>query len=136
MRSAKCSSGEFQAGLTGAEYQVQIRQAGDLTIADGVAQCGSIDRLVVGLTGSDVSLANVSIGQNLSSVSLSGRCGLLLSSLNQSITASNRLHNGNGIGLKCGVGGASGATACAATNITYGLMTTSYMCHQACDVGR
>ncbi len=188
------------AGFSGAEYQVQIRQNGDLTIADGVAQCGSVDRLVVSSSGSGanagsgVNLASVSIGQNLSSVSLSGRCGLpatavteskrrtwhnesskgaapgpfqnnssaraeimsisapagfssvceaasaqvyaFLPSLNQAITSSNRLHNGNGVGLQCGAGGASGSAACTATNITYGLMTTSYMCHQVCDAGR
>lgn len=142
-------------------------------------------------TGSGVNLANVSIGQNLSSVSLSGRCGLpagsvteskrrawynesikgngtsgawqndssaraeimsistpvgfssvceaagaqvyaFLPSLNQAITADKRLHNGNGVGLRCGASGGSGASACAAVNITYGLMTASYQCQQVC----
>jgi hypothetical protein len=186
------------AGFSGAEYQAQVRQLEDIIdIAEGIAQCGSVDRLTVsstGSTGSGINLANVSIGQNLSSVSLSGRCGLpaeavkesarrawynesikgatpgpfqndssaraeimsistpagfssvceaaaaqvyaFLPSLNQAITSSNRLHNGNGVGLKCGAGGASGSAACTATNITYGLMTTSYMCHQACNAGR
>lgn len=59
-----------------------------------------------------------------------------LPSLNQAITSSNRLHNGNGVGLQCSVGGASGSAACTAVNITYGLMTTSYMCHQACKAGK
>lgn len=188
------------AGFSGAEYQVQVHQDGDLTIADGIAQCGSVDRLVISSAGSDagagsgVNLANVSIGETLSAVSLSGRCGLpasavtestrlawyreaskgaavgvfqnnssaraeilsistpsgfssvceaasaqvyaFLPSLNQAIASSNRLHNGNGIGLQCGAGGASGSAACTATGITYGLMTASYMCHQACDAGR
>lgn len=56
-----------------------------------------------------------------------------LPSLNQSIQSSDRLHNGPPIGLRCGVGGASGRTACTSVAITYGLMTTSYMCHQACN---
>lgn len=181
------------SGFSGAEYQVLVRQIDDFNITEGVAQCGSMNRLIVSSTGpagSGTNLANVSIGQNLSSVSLSGRCGLpagavtenkrrawhnesikcatpgqfqndssacaeimsistpvgfssvceaaaaqvyaFLPSLNQAITASNRLHNGNGIGLQCGAGGASGSAACTATNITHGLMTTSYMCHQVC----
>ena len=59
-----------------------------------------------------------------------------LPSLNQAIKASNKLHSGNGVGFRCGAPGASGATACTATNIVYGLKTVSYMCHQVCKAGK
>lgn len=54
-------------------------------------------------------------------------------SLNHAIKASNELHNGQGVGLGCGASGASGSSACTATNIVYGLKTISFMCHQVCD---
>jgi len=75
------------SGFSGAEYQVLVRQIDDFNIAEGVAQCGSMNRLIVGSTGptgSGINLANVGIGQNLSSVSLTGRCGLPAGSVTES----------------------------------------------------
>lgn len=56
-----------------------------------------------------------------------------LPSLNQAVESSNALHNGDGVGLRCGAGGASGATACAATTMVYAIKTVSFMCHEVCD---
>lgn len=54
------------SGFSGAEYQVLVRQIDDFNITEGVAQCGSMNRLIVSSTGpagSGTNLANVSIGQ-------------------------------------------------------------------------
>lgn len=57
-----------------------------------------------------------------------------LPSLNGSIDASNRLHNGSPIGLRClSSSGASVRSACQATQIMYAIKTASFMCHEVCN---